>query len=72
MKTVAIACDPWKAPIFEDELRKAGYDFTTGPGLVPDTVTISVQAESIEELTPVVRHINEKAAASRRNRSKMN
>lgn len=67
MKKACIGIDDYKRSVFEDELRKAGFEFTVGPGVTSDTLLISVKTETIAKLQPVVEKANRRARRERHN-----
>ena len=54
MKTIGIAIDRWKLPIFKKHLDAAEYRFTEHPGLTKDTMLLKVTARFASDLQPVV------------------
>lgn len=54
MKTIGIAIDRWKLPIFKRHLDAAEYRFTEHPGDTPDTMLLKVKARFASDLQPVV------------------
>ena len=54
MKTVGIAIDRYKLPVFARHLTEAGYAFEQSPGLNPDMLFLRVKTETIAALQPVV------------------
>lgn len=58
MKTAGVAIDAWKLAIFKKHLDAAGYTFTEGPGLVPDTKLLKVDYEWVHRLQPIIEAAN--------------
>lgn len=54
MKTVGIAIDDWKLPVFKRHLDRAGYAYTEHPGLTKNTLLLKVKTEFVSDLQPVV------------------
>lgn len=54
MKTVGIAIDDWKLPVFKRHLDRAGYRYTEHPGLTKNTLLLKVKTEFVSGLQPVV------------------
>ena len=54
MKTVGIAIDDWKLPVFKRHLDRAGYAYTEHPGLPKNTLLLKVKTEFVSDLQPVV------------------
>ena len=54
MKTVGIAIDDWKLPVFKRHLDRAGYSYTQHPGLTKDTLFLKVKAEFVSDLQPII------------------
>ena len=54
MKTIGIAIDNWKLPIFKRHLDAAGYTYTEHPGLTDDAMILKVKANFIAPLQRVI------------------
>lgn len=54
MKTVGIAIDSWKLPIFTRRLEGAGYTFTRHPGVTSGTLMLKVKTDLIAPLQKVI------------------
>lgn len=54
MKTVGIAIDDWKLPVFKRHLDRAGYSYTEHPGLTKDMLFLKVKAEFVSDLQPII------------------
>ena len=51
MKTIGIAIDDWKLPIFTKRLDDAGYEYSQHPGLTAKTLLLRVQCDAIEVMS---------------------
>lgn len=67
MIKVAVMIDRWKLEIFKKHLDKAGFKYKKHPGLTHDTINLKVDAETIEELHPIILAANQEAARSKMN-----
>ena len=65
MQRIAIAIDDWKLPVFERHLTEAGYAFEKGPGVTPDTLTLTVLTSAVLALGAVIQAANTEARKSR-------
>lgn len=54
MKTVGIAIDDWKLPVFKRHLDRAGYSYTEHTGLTKNTLLLKVKTEFVSDLQPIV------------------
>lgn len=54
MKTVGIAIDTWKLPVFKRHLEASGYAYTKYPGLTADTLFLKVKADFVAPLQKVI------------------
>lgn len=54
MKTVGIAIDKWKLPVFTRILNREGIGFKKHPGLTADTLLIKVKTFDVDALQRVV------------------
>ena len=64
MKTAAVAIDAWKLAIFKRHLDAAGYSYTEGPGLTPDTLFLKVKTDLIAPLQRVIEAAQKECKAS--------
>jgi hypothetical protein len=64
----AIAIDSWKLPIFSRNLVAAGYHYTEGPGLSPNTLFLYVKTDNAQALAQTVLASNKEAARTKGNR----
>lgn len=62
IKTVGIAIDKWKMPIFKRHLNQADYGYTEHPGVSPNTLLLKVRTPGVEGLAVIVRAANEECA----------
>jgi hypothetical protein len=63
MKTAAVIIDKWKLPIFDKHLEDAGYTYTTGASITPNTLTLHVNYEWVAELQPIIQAANDECSS---------
>jgi hypothetical protein len=61
--TAGIAIDPWKLPIFERHLKRAGFAYKQGPGLTSEMLMLYVITNEARDLFTVVKQANIEAAS---------
>ena len=54
MAKAGIAVDNWKLPVFRRRLTKAGFEYTDGGALTPDTSLLNVVTNDIVGLAKVI------------------
>ena len=64
-KKAAVCIDDWKLPVFKKHLDAAQCNYKVGPGIIGDTLTITVQYEWVAELKPIIEEANKECAALR-------
>lgn len=67
-----IAIDDWKLPIFDRHLTTSGYSYEKHPGLIEDTLTLTVETDDVKALEKVVRAANAESAARKGNHNGRN
>lgn len=60
-----IMIDSWKLPVFKKRLKKAGYSFEKGDGVVPGTLSLYVETNNTIKLQKVVEEANRECARSK-------
>lgn len=66
MKTVGVAIDNWKLPIFKRHLDAGGFQYTEHPGLNKDAMVLKVMTETISKLQPVIEAAQKECAKCRK------
>lgn len=66
MKTVGIAIDNWKLPIFKKHLDAGGFQYTEHPGLTADAMILKVKTNFIATLQPIVEVAQKECAKCRK------
>lgn len=61
-----VAIDSWKLDIFRKHLDKAGFKYTVGPGITPDTLLLSVECDWAHKLKPVLERAQAECARRKR------
>jgi hypothetical protein len=59
---IGIGIDGWKLPIFTRHLSEANYEYTVRPGLIADTLLITVVTANLDPLKAVVQAADAEAA----------
>jgi len=62
LKNAAVIIDSWKLAIFEKHLKAAGYNYTIGKSITPNTLTLRVDYEWVAQLQPIIQAANDECA----------
>ena len=65
---IGIAIDRWKFEFFSKHLKEAGFKFTTGGRVTPDTMILYVVVDSAESLKLITEAANDEATKSRQHK----
>ena len=59
---VGVAIDAWKLDVFAKHLERDGFEYKQAPGIVPDTLTLSIVVAEVDPLYRTVKRANEECA----------
>ncbi len=66
MKTAAVIIEKWKLPIFEKNLKEAGYLYEIHRGAISDTLTLRVKYEWVAKLQPIIEAAQKECAEDKK------